>query len=112
MVEGRKDDDGKRLWSLVSWSSMEEIVKVLEYGAKKYAPENWRHVPDAKERYKNALLRHVIAWASGETNDPETGLSHLAHAGCCILFALWFEKQPPVPKESPTIKARMEKAFR
>lgn len=89
--QGRKDDTGKRQWSLIPWDVVEDVVQVLEFGAKKYAPENWKKVPNARERYFDALMRHVLAWRSGEQNDPETGLNHLAHAGCCLMFLLWFE---------------------
>jgi hypothetical protein len=36
-------------------------------------------------------MRHVHAWRAGETKDPESGLHHLAHAGCCLLFMLWLD---------------------
>jgi len=29
----------------------------------------------------------------GEKNDPETGLSHLAHASACLMFLIHFELQ-------------------
>lgn len=37
------------------------------------------------------LLRHVFAWIRFEPRDSETTLSHLAHAGCCILFLITYE---------------------
>ena len=86
--EGRKDDSGKLDWSLFPWKGAEAIVRVLMFGARKYAPNNWKKVPDAKRRYFNATIRHMTAWIEGEENDPETGLPHLAHAGCCVLFLL------------------------
>ena len=36
----------------------------------------------------DALQRHLSSWWGGEDKDPETNLSHLAHAGCCLLFLL------------------------
>jgi hypothetical protein len=47
-------------------------------------------------RVFGALIRHTTTWfmckVTGQTTtDPETGLSHLAHAGCCILFLLAYE---------------------
>jgi len=38
-----------------------------------------------------ALRRHMAAWWSGEDNDPETGLSHLSHAACCLAFLVAYE---------------------
>ena len=42
-------------------------------------------------RYESALLRHITKYKNGEIYDKETGLQHLAHAGCCLLFMLHFE---------------------
>ena len=61
------------------------IGKVLTYGAKKYAARNWEKGL-AWSRCYAAALRHLFAWWSGETNDPETGLNHLDHALCEIMF--------------------------
>jgi hypothetical protein len=76
---------------LLPFEALEEIARVLTYGAKKYAPNNWQKVPDAKERYEAALLRHFSAHKRGEKNDPESGLSHLAHVGCNALFLIWLQ---------------------
>lgn len=91
---GVKHDAGKRDWSLLPWDALESVVRVLEYGARKYSANNWRLVPDSTNRYRKALLRHVIAWCSGIENDEETGESHLAHAACCILFLLGKREAP------------------
>ena len=32
-------------------------------------------------------MRHMVAYAK-ETNDPESGLNHLAHAAASLLFIL------------------------
>jgi len=85
---GRKDDTGKLEFSLLPWAATQQVVKVLMYGAKKYAPDNWRHVPNPQKRYFDAAMRHLIAWHGGEVNDPESGHPHLAHAACCLLFIL------------------------
>lgn len=86
---GVKYDQGKARWSLIPWVALKEIVDVLGYGSAKYAPNNWMKIEPV--RYKDAALRHFTDWLSGQKNDPETGKSHLAHLGCCILFLLWFE---------------------
>jgi len=90
----RKHDQGKARFALVPSGPLHEIAKVLTFGASKYGANNWRILPDARERYADALLRHVFAWTGGESLDPESGLHHLAHAGCCILFLLEFEANP------------------
>jgi hypothetical protein len=85
---GNKADAGKDRWDLLPTNAVREVVKVLTFGAKKYAPENWRKVPDARARYYAATWRHLTAWYEGERSDQETGLHHLGHAGCCVLFLL------------------------
>jgi hypothetical protein len=93
-MNGIKFDSQKPRWSLLPSGTISEVIDVLEYGAVKYAPDNWKYVPDLHNRYYDALMRHIEAWWSGEKADPETGRSHLAHAACCILFLMWADKQP------------------
>lgn len=86
-----KHDAGKWRFSLVPLNALKSVINVLEFGAKKYAPDNWKTVPDARARYFDATIRHVMAWWGGEKNDGESGLPHLAHAICCLLFLLWID---------------------
>jgi hypothetical protein len=86
-TEGRKDDDGKLPWHLLPFDALEEVAKVLRFGAKKYAPRNWEKGM-AWHRLARGALGHVISWFGGQDNDEESGLSHLAHAACCVLFLL------------------------
>lgn len=92
-LTGRKFDAGKLDYTLVPFEGLDEIVKVLMFGAQKYDRHNWRLVANAKQRYAAAAFRHLTAYNKGEHFDPETGISHLAHVGCCILFMLALEKQ-------------------
>lgn len=87
-VAGMKHDENKARWDLLPMGATSEIVDVLTYGAKKYAPDNWRKVPNPQQRYYAAAMRHIVAWVRGEKNDPESGKPHLAHAACCLLFLL------------------------
>lgn len=89
MTEGVKFDSEKLRWSLLPRGTMEEVLKVLEHGAKKYAPDNWKHVPNLETRYYDAAMRHIDAYWQGEYLDEESGEAHLAHAICCLLFLLW-----------------------
>lgn len=91
-TEGRKDDTGKLPWDLLPGDALEEIVKVLDFGARKYDRRNWESGM-AWSRPFAALMRHMWAWWGGQDKDPETGISHLAHAGACILFLLSYEKR-------------------
>lgn len=100
MIPGTKFDKGKRLWNLVPWGPLGEVVDVLTYGAQKYTPDNWKKVPDARNRYFSAALRHLTAWYEGESLDPESGEHHLAHATCCLLFLMYFDRSTE-NKETP-----------
>jgi hypothetical protein len=86
-----KFDDGKRDWSLLPYDSIEEIAKVLEFGKIKYAAWNWTEGGGFKyTRVFNATMRHLLAFMRGEDRDPDSGLSHIAHVGCNVLFLLHF----------------------
>lgn len=88
---GKKYDSDKVRMDLLPFDSLEEIAKVLTFGAKKYGENNWKLVDNPLIRYEAALLRHITAYKNGELLDQETGLPHLAHAGCCLLFMISFE---------------------
>jgi hypothetical protein len=92
LLGGSKLDQGKLRWSLLPMVPVEQVLGVLEYGAAKYSVDNWQRVEGARTRYYDAALRHLMRWWAGETVDPESGLPHLAHAACCLLFLLWFEQ--------------------
>lgn len=96
---GTKNDSGKLRWSLVPWRAMEPVVRVLMAGSRKYSDDNWLRVPDATRRYLDAALRHLLSYLEGESWDPETGESHLAHCACCLLFLLHFESNPQTKDE-------------
>lgn len=85
--EAVKFDDGKADWTLVPFESLEGMVKVLEFGAKKYSGWNWTDGGGFKwTRVLASCLRHLFAWSRGQDNDPESGLSHIYHAQCNLLF--------------------------
>lgn len=86
---GKKLDGGKDPWHLLPTDAVRQVVRVLAFGANKYAERNWER-GIAHSRTYAATLRHMTSWWEGEDNDPETGISHLAHAACEVLFALAF----------------------
>lgn len=82
-------DNPKRLIELVPPILIAEIADVMTFGAKKYAPGNWMRGMSWSTVY-GALQRHQTAWYMGEENDPDSGLPHMGHAGCCLAFLSHF----------------------
>lgn len=83
--------NGKTRLDLIPFGAVRQIADVLAFGAEKYEAHNWCNGMEWSRVYA-ALLRHVTAWWEGEDLDAETGLSHLAHAGCCLMFLLEYER--------------------
>lgn len=83
---GMKFDNGKLLYSLIPPETLKALAEVLTYGAQKYAPNNWQKVENGDIRYMDALFRHLEAFRSGETHDPESGMHHLAHVLTNVAF--------------------------
>ena len=90
-MTGVKHDTDKLRYDLLPFGAIDKIVEVLNFGAAKYAPDNWQQLPDFERRYFAAALRHLSRYQQGEQFDKESGLSHLAHAACCLTFLLWGE---------------------
>jgi hypothetical protein len=94
MSTGVKHDEGKAQLDLLPRRGLVAVARVLEMGRKKYGRDNWKGGL-AWSRPAGAALRHLFAWLDGESNDPESGLSHLAHVACNMLFLLEYEKTHP-----------------
>lgn len=88
---GIKHDLGKPQCSLISSVALMQLAEVLSFGAKKYDSHNWRN-GFVWSRVMDAALRHIYKYNSGELIDPETGLSHLSHAFCNLMFLIEFEQ--------------------
>lgn len=73
---------------LIPVAAMDSVARVMELGARKYGPFNWRKNKILLMVYACAALRHIFAWVGGETLDPESKQPHLAHAAACMLIAL------------------------
>lgn len=91
-IEGVKFDQEKLPFHLLPPELLEGISAVLQFGAVKYSERNWE-LGMAWSRPFGALMRHMWAWWRGEDVDPETGMSHLWHAGCCIAFLIAYEQR-------------------
>lgn len=86
---GIKDNKGKARIDLIPPDAIFAIAEVLTFGARKYRTWNWARGLPWGDTFAS-LQRHLWAWANGEDVDPETGLSHLAHANCQAMFLLTF----------------------
>jgi hypothetical protein len=66
-----------------------EVAEVAGFGAEKYERYNFLKGFRWSLSY-DALQRHLHAFWSGEDKDPESGLSHVAHAAwqCLALLSL------------------------
>lgn len=89
---GRKDDSGKSLMHLIPPHAEMALARVLTFGARKYAPENWRKVENPEQRYMAAAMRHMNAHRAGEVRDGESGELHLSHALTCLAFLVEIEE--------------------
>lgn len=95
VMESMKDDRATALrynadkppLHLLAGEWQNEVAAVMGYGAKKYAPNNWRKGGPWCEHLASAQ-RHILAFQCGETMDPESGRHHLAHAICSLFFVL------------------------
>lgn len=90
--EGRKDDGGKARHDLIPPELPDAVAQVLAFGADKYGERNWERGMTWGRPFA-AMMRHLWAWWRGEKADPETGFSHLWHAGCCIAFLIAYEQR-------------------
>lgn len=65
--------------------ALTEVAHVGTFGATKYTDHGWLSVPNGRERYTDALFRHLLA---NEPYDPDSGLLHAAHAAWNALARL------------------------
>lgn len=94
MSTGIKNDKDKAPMNLLSTEALIQISRVMGAGAEKYSAHNWRGGL-AWSRVIAASLRHITSFNDGEDLDPETGISHIAHAACGLMFLLDYLKSHP-----------------
>lgn len=94
ILKADRFNEGKRKWSLIDFRTMENMVKVLEYGATKYSANNWKKGLKVTETCES-MIRHLLAFIGGENNDPESGLSHIGHIQCNAMFLEYMMRFKP-----------------
>jgi hypothetical protein len=82
-------NQGKVEWSLMHYGSMVPMIRVLMFGAKKYAPDNWKKGLDRRQLLES-MQRHLAALMDGEVIDPESNESHIGHLMCNCMFYSYF----------------------
>jgi copper homeostasis protein CutC len=88
-----KFDGDKPRMELLSRVALEGCARVLTFGAKKYADDNWRDGGFEWRRLIGAAMRHLTAIMDGEDVDPESGLPHVDHLACCVMFLSEHQKK-------------------
>jgi len=76
--------DTKVPFRFIPPSALTYLAFVMELGAGKYGPMNWRTKKIRATVYYEAALRHIFAALDGEEIDPESGQPHAAHAMACM----------------------------
>ena len=84
-VSALRYNTGKPKWSLVHMNSLVPMIRVLEYGALKYAPFNWQK-PMKRDELLDSMQRHMAALIDGEELDKESGLPHIGHIMANAMF--------------------------
>lgn len=91
-ITGVKFDEDKPNLDLLSYVAALGEARVLTFGKKKYAADNWRKGMEWR-RLIRAAIGHIMAFGDGEDLDPESGLPHIDHAACCIMFLSEYQKK-------------------
>ena len=89
---GVKHDEGKNRLDLIEPEFIDGICEVLTFGAKEYGENSWQNVENGENRYYAAAMRHLLAYRKGEKKDAESGLSHLYHVACNMMFLAHWEE--------------------
>ena len=84
----RAQKDGKCPMEYLCYPALMAEARVLKHGADKYGVRNWRIDKILASTYEGAIMRHLLAWATGADADPDSGESHLAHIRACCAVVL------------------------
>lgn len=85
--KGLRFNEGKTQLGLIPPHSLEQLGRVLTFGAEKYTRNNYRKGMKWS-KVLDSLERHINAFKSGEDYDEESGELHMAHVMCNASFLL------------------------
>ncbi len=87
-----KKDADKNPLELVSDAALFGLGAGLCFGKEKYDEDNWREGFEWR-RLIGAARRHLTLFSAGEDRDPESGLPHLDHLMCTVMFLSEHQKR-------------------
>ena len=82
-----KYDDGKPRYELLPAGAIDNLAKVLTFGADKYAANSWRGLENGLERYRllyfvtHSLYKRVNSWTLNQ-------VYHIQHMLCVVQRSL------------------------
>ena len=82
---GTKHDKGKLRLDLVDPAFIDGVAEVLGFGAEKYDEHNWTKGIQWTRVYR-ACIGHIKDAMYKAMVDDESGLLHLDHAACMLMF--------------------------
>jgi len=90
-----KEIDGKFQVGLLlidCYQAVEEIIKVFEFGTKKYYERSWQanNTEKGKRQLIEAINRHLFEYIKGNELDGETKLHHMAAIATNAIFLIMF----------------------
>ena len=86
-------DAGKIPYHLFPLDAFEEICKVMDFGAKKYAERNWEQGM-SWSRVARSMLSHFISMCKGIERDEESDIPHAAHMAWNAIVLLAYTLRP------------------
>lgn len=89
-LPGTKYDGDKLQYTLIPPHALMEVARNLTIGLKKYKErDNWKKVPNASQRYLDALYRHLEAHRRGEIYDPDSSVPDMPHLAAVAVNAMF-----------------------
>lgn len=85
---GPKELTGKPDWSVMPFTELKEVLKVFEYGAKKYKAAFTYRKGIPENELLAAMIRHAVCIQEGKCLDEESGCYHAGHVAANALMLI------------------------